>query len=296
MKPEIIRLEYQAPKDTWDKFLGVKLDEKSYDRLIETDCDVYTPEGEILLKFRRKCIPVKPAAVAYEILKKIKQKSFNRGMATGKMYAKTGRVTKKGTISKTHAVAPEDGVMSAIVGYFDRYVRIPFCRQTAFTADFPEKFQELLPYFQAVDRIYAAEAPERYALQRAVVDRTSKDFVIRGTAFTTVTVNQNFQTAVHTDKGDLKDGLSCITCLEAGEYRGANLVFPHYRVAVNLRTCDLLMFNSHHMHGNTPIIGKVGQWKRISCVLYYRENMHQCGTAADELERAKKRQRGEPLY
>jgi predicted 2-oxoglutarate/Fe(II)-dependent dioxygenase YbiX len=120
--------------------------------------------------------------------------------------------------------------------------------------------------------------------------------LIADTSFTTITVNQNFQTAVHTDQGDLKAGLSNILVLRAGDVQGGILVFPHYRAAVRLDTCDLLLFDSHHMHGNTPIFGKVGQFTRVSLVLYYRERMIDCGSAAEEMERAKRRQKGDRLH
>ncbi len=292
-----IHLTFQHPKDSWDGLLGLKLNEQSYDTLLDGDCDVFTPEGDLLLKLRRKCIPASVAAQAFAVLRTIKAKTNNRGMATGKLYMNSAPSTKAdGTASKTTGVASEYAVMSAVIGYFDRYPRIPYCRQTAFNADHPEKFAQVLPFIKACDDVYAREAPERYALQKAWADRTTPEFVIHGTTFTTITVNQNFQTAVHTDKGDLKDGLSCITVLRGGEFQGATLVFPHYRVGVRLDSCDLLMFDSHHMHGNTPLFGKVGAYERVSCVLYYRERMIDCGTAAEELERAKSRKLGDRLH
>lgn len=129
-----------------------------------------------------------------------------------------------------------------------------------------------------------------------IVDRTQPEWLIPGTPFTTVTVNRNWQTAVHTDRGDLKAGLSLITAMRRGEFTGGYLVFPHYRIAVDLQDRDLLMFDSHHMHGNTPIVGKVGQWERVSCVLYFRERMADCLTAQAELERAQHRKPGDPLW
>jgi hypothetical protein len=290
-------LEWQHPKTEWDSFKGKKLDESSYDTLLDEDVDVFTPEGEVLLRLRKKCLPGNLAAEAFEVLKKIKTKTNNRGYASGKLYmSNQPRMKKDGTVSKTHSVAKGGEVISSVIGYFDRYPRIPYCRQTAFNANEPGEWQRVLPFIQATDMAYKAIDEERYERQMEVVRRTSPDFTIPGTSYTTVTVNQNFQTAVHTDQGDLKDGLSNILVLRAGEFQGGNLVFPHYRCAVRLDTCDLLLFDSHHMHGNTPIFGKVGGYTRVSCVLYYRERMQDCGTAAEELERAKSRKKGEALH
>lgn len=293
-----IDLTFQHPKASWESFLGVKLDESSYDILVQEDADVYTPEGDLLFRFRKRLLPVKEAELAFGELAKIKNKTNNRGMATGKVYADRKRTLKlDGTPTNTPRMPENAKVMSAIVGYFDRYPRTPYCRETAYNAEHAAKFHHyILPFLQLVDRGYQFMDGYRYAKQRMVVDKTSKDFVIPGTSFTTITVNQNFQTAVHTDQGDLKDGLSCILVLRAGEFQGGNLVFPHYRAAVRLDSCDLLLFDSHHMHGNTAIYGKTNSFKRVSLVCYYRERMIDCGTAAEELQRAKTRKAGETLH
>lgn len=294
--PKQIHLKWQLPKEQWNSLLGVKLAEDSaYDFLVEEDADVYTPEGEILFQFRKKIIPANLASQAFDVLKEIKTVTRNRGVAAGNIYKKVPWVRKDGSLSNTIQVPKGGEAISNIIGYFDRYARTPYCRQTAFNANQPEGWAKVLPFLQATDLCYKIINPERYAKQMETVDKTSKDFVIPGTSYTTITVNQNFQTAVHTDKGDLKDGLSNILVLRAGEFQGGNLVFPHYRAAVRLDTCDLLLFDSHHLHGNTPIFGKIGAYTRVSLVLYYREHMTECGTAEEELERAKNRTKGEAL-
>jgi hypothetical protein len=229
------------------------------------------------------------------LLNTIKQTTNNRGMATGKGLAKPF-IKKDGTVSKSNSIPSKYAVNSAIIGYFDRYPRFPFCRQTAFTAQETAKWNALMPFFQRVSQAYSEIAPEKFAIQKNVVDKTSKDFVIPNTVFTTITVNKNWSTAVHTDQGDLKSGLSSILVLRSGDFSGCNLVFPKFRIAVDLRQGDLLLFDSHHAHGNTPLIGSIRSSLRISCVCYYRERMIDCGTAAEELEFAKQRLKGTRLY
>lgn len=298
-----IDLTFQHPRERWDSFLGVKLDESSYDTLVEDSADVFTPEGHLLFRFRKNCLDPAAASEAYPVLAEIKQPSKNRGLANGRLLLreqKKGYTTKDGRISNTAQSILNKHLnavgSSAVIGYMDRYPRMPYCRETAFNAQQADKFARVMPLLASVDSAYRWMDAERYALHRKIVDQTSKDFVISGTVFTTITVNQNWQTAVHTDQGDLKDGLSCILVLRSGDYVGGHLVFPHYRVAARLDTCDMLAFDSHHMHGNTPIIGKPGAFKRVSLVCYYRERMRDCGTAAEELERAKSRRRGDPLH
>lgn len=292
-----LQLLFQHPKEKWNDFLGEKMTEESYDYLLDRDADVYTPEGDLLLKFRKRCIPMLSCSRAFEELRQLTQKTSNRGMATGKGLSRK-RIRRDGSVSQTNEVPREHQVISNIIGYFDRYTRIPFCRQTAYNANHPEAFARVLPFLKAASSAYQRHAPDRFALQAAVADKTNPDFMIQGTVFTTITVNKNWQTAVHTDKGDLKAGLSCITALRAGRFTGANLVFPHYRLAVNMDTSDLLLFDSHHMHGNTPLVAvnRREPFERVSLVLYYREKMQHCLSAAAELERAKNRRQGDPLW
>lgn len=294
--PKQVRLSFQLPKESWPKLLGEKLTEDSYDEVVDEDADVYTPEGEILFKLRKAILPGMETAKAYVELRQIETKTLNRGMATGKFATGVPAVRKGGYVSKTVEVPKEFAVMSNVIGFFDRYTRTPFCRQTAFNANEPDSFRRILPFLQRCSEVYEQEAPERWSVQKFACETTHPDWVIPGTVFTTVTVNKNFSTAIHTDQGDLKSGLSLITAIRAGAYTGCKLVFPHYRVAVDLQTRDLLLFNSHHMHGNTPLLGRLNEYERVSLVLYFREKMKQCLSATAELDRAKSRKKGDPLW
>ena len=86
--------------------------------------------------------------------------------------------------------------------------------------------------------VFRRELPDRYAVQMRAVRATPPEFVIRGTAFTTVTVNRNYRSAVHKDKGDLPDGFatrqglvwsqprSCAVPHRAGAAMTATLSYP----------------------------------------------------------------------
>lgn len=80
-----------------------------------------------------------------------------------------------------------------------------------------------MPLVHEVDDVFRSWVPDRYAAQLYVVHK-APDWHLHGAAFTTLTVNKNFRTAYHTDKGDLKVGFSTITTL--GEYEGSLLVLP----------------------------------------------------------------------
>lgn len=290
-----------------DALAGTLLEDDSYDRLIAHDARVLKPDGTPLLVYRSGVLPAALCRRAYQALRTAASVTDNRGMAGGLLgpsrqtdrpIGVAGRTRYRprkadGSLSNQNAALP---VRSGIVGYFDRSTRFPYCRQTAFTIEHTDLFLQAHPFIQAVDRIFAIELPDRHAAQKAVARRTHPDFVIHGTVFTTVTVNRNWQTAVHKDVGDLKAGFGVMACLRAGRYTGGHLVFPRYRVAVDMRTGGVLLADVHEWHGNTPLVGQPGGFERISLVFYYRERMHECGSAAAERDRAKRRQRGQPLH
>lgn len=277
-----------------DKLAGALLNETSYKILVDYDADVYDKEsGKVLAKFRKNVIPANIAKTAYENLKGAASPSQNRNTASGK--TSKHNLRKNGTISKT---SETDKVNSGIIGYFDRSVRTPYCRQTAFNKHEFEKFKKAYGIIKFVDNKYEELMPDHYKLQREIADETSQDFVIKDTAFTTITVNKNWQTAVHTDKGDFEKGFGNLVVLREGRYEGGYFVIPQWAVAFDMQNCDLLLCDVHQWHGNTPIEKVDEKATRISLVMYYRQNMTHCGTAVEEQEFAKHRKirSGESIY
>ena len=119
-----------------------------------------------------------------------------------------------------------------------------------------------------------------------MADASSQDFIIKDTAFTTVTVNKNFRTAAHKDAGDLKEGFGNLGVISRGKYDGFYTVLPKYGVGLNIGHGDVALFDVHEVHGNTEP-KKITYFERISVVCYYREKMIYCGTKQYELDRAK---------
>ena len=131
--------------------------------------------------------------------------------------------------------------------------------------------------------------PERYEAQKAFARRTDAAWKIDDTAFTTITVNKNWRTACHQDAGDLEAGFGMMCAYSSKNYQGGLTVIPQYRIAFDLRTTDVVAFDVHKWHGNTPFqrAPGTGPMERISCVFYYRKRMTDCGTLKQEIERAK---------
>jgi hypothetical protein len=285
-----------------DNLEGKYLDETYIHHLVETDTMVLKPDGSPLAVFIKNCIPANLAKDAYYSLRKAVSKTNNRGMASGelpkdlKVGDKYDGVTVGKILGNRFMVLKKDGTLSnspiaksvdsGIIGYADRYPRIPYCRTTAFTYNNFDLYKKALPYIQYISKLFQKHLPDRFENQKKQWELTNEDFRMPDTVFSTVTVNRNFRTACHYDAGDLLEGFGNLAVLSTGEYDGGYTVLPKYGVAVNVKNCDLALFDVHELHGNTEFRSKK-PFERISVVCYFRKNMVQCGSAKEELEIAK---------
>lgn len=306
--PTYHRLKQPALTDEQAAALAAHLlDDNCYDVLFRDDADVYRPDGSVLARFRQNVLSEDECRHTFPIWREAATETDQRGQAAGQITSQAEldvlakRRAKLGQkmVSATHTASmKQDGTLSnfhrakivnsGITGYFDRSPRYPYCRLTAYNLAHPTRFAAVVPFLQHIDKAFAHLVPDRYAAQREYMLDTSEDFRIHGTVFTTVTVNRNFQTAVHKDVGDLKSGFGVMSCLRRGRYDGCFFVFPQWRVAFDMRTGCVLCADVHEWHGNTPLKGNAGMYERVSLVLYYREKMKKCGSAAEELQRAKR--------
>ena len=241
--------------------------------IIDHDADVFTEEGKLLLRFRKNALPKAHIDAFYEnVIKFAMRTTANRGSAAGN----TGK----------KSIGTNPRVMSNIFGYFDRwspmhnYIFTKLgkrpkvnVRECAFNMDFPENYKQTLPLVEDIDHLYEKLTPEQYAAQRKKADQTH--FKIPHTSFTTVTTNVNYQTAIHTDKGDDVDGFGNLAVIEKGPgYDGGETCFPQYGIGVDVRTGDILFMDVHQPHANLPIKLKDKKESfRLSIVCYLRKNI-----------------------
>lgn len=217
----------------------------------------------------------------------------NRGTSSGSKHKNAK--TSKGYKSNTNA-AHDVKVASGIIGYFDRYPRFPYARETSFLVNYPAEWRKLQPFIHKVNSIFEQNMPDRYAVQKDIVSNISSDWIIGDTVFSTITVNKTYRTACHKDEGDLKEGFGVMAYFETNPLLGGYLVIPAYRVAVKLKHGDVVLFDVHEWHGNTPIKPLTPTSNRITCVFYLRENLLRCGDGKHEINRAKKVRQIGKLY
>lgn len=266
----VFYVEKDYPDEQLNNVLNSRLQRKDIDTIIEEDADVYTTDGKLLLRFRKNKLNPKNISQFYEnIIQFAMKPTSNRGSAFG---------------SKSKNVYDNPKQLTNIIGYFDKFSpsqkrllreqnkHIPVtARETRFNIDYPEKYKKVVPLVKEIDHFYKKYAPDQYRHQRKKADQTP--FKISGTAFTTVTTNVNFQTTVHTDKGDDEDGFGNLAVIEKGKYSGGEICFPQYGIGVDVRTGDILYMDVHEAHGNLPIVLEDPDAKRLSIVCYLRKNI-----------------------
>ncbi len=289
-----VRVRTRISDEELNEKLGKVVTDDDYNVLITRDARVLTPDGRLLCVFRKRAINEAMTEKHYPVFHSLRdQRTDNRGLASG-----TERV-KRGDQKRTRSAQ----VASAIIGSFDPSTPRPYCRLTAWTGVETEQFESLYPFFRAMSDVFGQSVPERHEVQWKRARQTDQAWVIPGTPYTTITVNNTYPTGVHTDKGDLDEGFSCLSCIRRGSYTGGVLVFPRYRVAVDMHDGDMVMMDAHEWHGNTHISprciacqpGGGGGCKhddppaeRISVVAYYRTDMLACGTAEQEQRKAQR--------
>jgi hypothetical protein len=255
-----------------EKMVGSTVKRSKINYIINSDCDVYTKDGKLLLKFRKNQLSLKNMISFYDnVIDFALHETHNRGKASG---ATKGEIT----------LANNPGIMSNIIGYYDTLgashrIKIRKCnitnlqnsaRETRFVVDYPEKYKKAIPLITEIDKKYKSLLPSYHKKQNKKANQTH--FRVGKTAFTTITTNVNFQTKIHTDKGDDIEGFGNLVVIGNG-YSGGETCFPRYGIGVNILNHDILFMDVHEPHGNLPIKKNVPNACRLSIVCYLRTKL-----------------------
>jgi len=266
---QILTVKKDIDDEKMEKKMNTFIKRDDIDTIIDYDADVYTEDGKLLLRFRKKVLNNQHIDAFYEnVIKFAKNKSGLRGSASG---------SKKKNYS-------DKKVMSNIFGYFDRWspgqkavfkkrgktpsIAVRECR---FNMNYPEEYKKTIPLIKDIDELYSKLTPEQYKLQRKAANQTH--FKIPGTSFTTITTNVNYTTTTHQDSGDFLPGCGNLAVIERGKYKGAETCFPQYKIGVDVRSGDILFMDVHQPHANLPLILEDKDAVRLSIVCYLRTNV-----------------------
>ena len=281
---------------------------------INYDCDVYDESTrKFICSFRKNRLTTSDKA--WTNYRHLSVASRGRGASAGpidpeSVYWKKRDLIKtkgfktsymvKGKPSKMYV---NNQVASTPIGFFEKTKALGIdkpCRLTYHTSQALKQYEEGKPYIHELDRWFKHIRPQEYKIQ---LDRANlqPDFKIDHTAFSTITMNRNFRTALHQDKGDFGH-IAVLSCLEYGKYSGCLFLMPGYGIGIDLRMDDILVANVGNYHANSeiyttkkqdeynaslpkvfkgnPAVGTVGiyeDYSRITMVSYLREKLIDCG-------------------
>jgi hypothetical protein len=300
-----------------EKKEGHYFDEEDVDKIYDEDVDIYveTSEGKKLLaKLRKQVIDPAIIKTGWEGFWITASPSRNRGAAAGPIDVKgkywkdknpteiSGWSAKYKLDGKTVSkMRVNNNVFSSVLGYFDAtpFMKLP-CRLTSYTMRYWKYYKHGLPFIRAIDQCFKTLVPDRYALQRKAAEEKPL-LHISDTAFSSVTINRNFRTALHRDAGDFREGYGNLSVIERGHYHGGYTLFPQFKIGFNVRTGDFLAMDVHEWHCNTKLyqteedkkankdlprihkddvetgtLGAEQPFSRVSFVCYLREKLRAC--------------------
>jgi hypothetical protein len=313
----------EAFSENEGKFYEVQKDTMIFDEdvdvyAIQTDEDVAAgkPRRKLLAKFRKAVFSPDVVQVGWDSFRLLAIPSRNRGAAAGPIDLK-GVYWKQRKPVETKGWATrymQDGKVSKMIvnnvvasGVIGSYERTPFlgqpCRLTGYTRRGLKQYIRGIPFLEAIDTQFKRLVPDAHRKQLAAVSK-KKMYQISDTAFSTLTINMNFRTALHRDAGDYSEGFGNLSVIEWGKYHGGQTLFPRFDVGFNLRTGDFVAMDVHEWHCNAPIsetpedaafnkklpdirtrdpetgvVGSQELFQRISFVCYFREKIKDCDEA-----------------
>jgi len=296
---------------------GTYFDGKGYE-IFDRDVDVYI-KGEdgkekLIAKLRKRVIDPTLIKTGWEGFWITAGPSRNRGAAAGPIATESNYWKKKKPVnirgwSANYQIPGKDislmrvnnNVFSSVLGYFNAtpFMKLP-CRLTSYTERYWKYYKHGLPFIKAIDSCFSKLVKDKYDLQLAAAKQKPL-LRIDDTAFSSITINRNFRTALHVDDGDFKDGYGNLSVLERGAYHGGYTLLPQFHIGFNVRTGDFLAMDVHQWHCNTELYetkgdkeenknlprihkdnletGTLGAEKifsRVSFVCYLREKLREC--------------------
>jgi hypothetical protein len=306
-----------ASDEEFAKHEGTWFEEDAVDTVVREDADVYgvEPDGSehLIGKFRKGVLNKDVVQKGWDGFRLLAIPSRNRAAAAGpidlkgKYWSKrkptevskwSARYIQNGKVSKMRV---NNVVASGVLGYYESTAFLDAaCRMTGYTRKGLKNFLHGIPFLEAIDAQFKKLVPHAHAKQLAAV-RKHKAYQIADTAFSTLTVNLNFRTALHKDAGDFKEGFGNLSVIEWGKYHGGITMFPRFKVGFDVRTGDFLAMDVHEWHTNskiyttpedekynnalpdirtrdpeTGVVGADKKYQRLTFVCYFREKLANC--------------------
>jgi len=309
-------METIIAKKCYDAEVSTYYNEEHYDIIYKNEVKILREDGSILAVLKKNIIPENERETYKNIIRSpSRSKTKNRGSGAG--YVDIRRFPKQAKELCYQSGEPlphnklvsvfykdENGnvvnrgqsnqVRSGCAGYFDARGNLP-CRKVSWSKNNVDKHNALIPLCKKIAETHKEVDELSYIKQKDRAEQ-SQSYIFKDSIYSTLTLNYDFRTAAHRDKGDFKAGLSTLIILEdiPNNYSGFYLGLPEYKIAFDVRDGDILFFDTHEIHANTEyqvLTDKLGKNNvvdengecdyyyagRMSIVAYLRERLYLCG-------------------
>ena len=158
---------------------------------------------------------------------------------------------------------------------------------SGWTKDNPDRWESLQEISKYNEEAFKKANLSIYINQKTFVDSyIEPKYRVGGGIFTTLSANrynagQSTKMSAHIDSGDVNAGLTTMCCFRKGEYTGAYLAFPQYRVAIDAPDNSVIIADSNRLHGVTEIHG---EGERFTCVAYCDGRLATKGAAGKQVK------------
>jgi hypothetical protein len=138
-----------------------------------------------------------------------------------------------------------------------------------------DEFVEQKGFFHEVNTIFKETLPAKF---QVLMDRFSKvkdeRYNLFGTAFTTATINNNFQVAMHRDGNNAEGAVAALCVMEIGDWKGGEFVFPELGIGFDIRAGDIFIGDNQKLiHGMLPFSEQTPGAENIMFVFYQRDRI-----------------------
>jgi hypothetical protein len=305
------KTESNTYKKIWSARAGEFYDKSHYNKIINESQYGFNENGDILFCLIKGAIKTENRIKYKDIIRSCcKSKTKNRGASAGpvdlryfpkkavELCDKNGNPFKDG--KERYSVFYKDAtgkvvnrcqsnqVRSGVAGYFDAVAGLP-CRKVGWSNNNPLKHEALVELAKEIEHNHKTYCNTSYNYHRKKADEVPENLLFKDTIYSTMTLNYDFRTASHKDKGDLEGGLSTLTIFEdeLNNYEDFYIGLPEYKIAFDVRDGDTLIFNAHEYHANTEFKVLSEKLKlddltdnnyagRMSVVCYMRNKLNKC--------------------
>ena len=171
---------------------------------------------------------------------------------------------------------------SNVLGAIDRSGRLPYGRLTVSTTKRWEEFETNKPFYYEVNELLKQNLPDKFSVlsERFSMVKDQR-YNLFGTAFTTITVNNNFQVAYHRDGNNAQGAVAALCVMEQGKWDGYEFVFPELGIGFNIREGDIFIGDNQGLiHGMLPFENESADAENVMFVFYQRDQI----VGLDDLE------------